>query len=91
MIVRVVHGAVWPIFGGFLHRTYRVQFPSTLTAPHLWRGGNRSTQGAVHHFGSVRLVRLKPITKNIYKKKKFNPHQTIQIFIKKKKHIHNIS
>ncbi|KAK9997419.1 hypothetical protein SO802_022105 [Lithocarpus litseifolius] len=29
-------------------------FPSTLTAPHLWGGGNQSTQGAVHNPGSVR-------------------------------------
>ena len=44
----------------FLHRTYKGGFLSSLTEPHLWRVGNRFTQGAMQDTGSVQLVRLIP-------------------------------
>ena len=82
----------------FLHRTYRGGFPLSLTTPYLWRGGNQSTQGAVHHVSLVRCVQLKKKNPNILNKKKTTSNYPYLIIkqckhsLKEtKKHIHYIS
>lgn len=53
-----VFSVVWLVFGFFLFCTTPTWVVSPSCFIHLWRGGNWSTQGVVHHTGLVRLVRL---------------------------------
>ena len=43
----------------FCTAPYRGGFPISLTAPYIWRSGNQTTQGAMHHAGSVQCIRFK--------------------------------
>lgn len=55
---RPTHGAVRLILGGRVCTTpIECNFPSSLTAPHLWKGKNRSIRcGLPYPFGVVSLV-----------------------------------
>lgn len=68
--------------GAFLHCTNKGGFPPSQIAPHLWRSGNWSTKGIVHHISLTQLVWLKKLKNQITSK---------SYIYKKKKHINNNS